>query len=170
MTTIVGKVNESEIILAADSKAVWGNFQYECSKNNPKIHKVNENFGFGIAGIVLESNLFLAYVKQKPLKSFIYSGILSYLAKFQEWKEEHVPEALKEEMDSEYLIYCGGILYTYTLTNGFYEVDDYWVIGSGSCYATTALYLGFDYDRSIKVAENFDTYTGGEIKVLRFKK
>jgi hypothetical protein len=127
--------------------------------------------GKTLAGDTLATGTFnRRVVKIWELRPGVYfggCGLHSEVFEVKEWlryeKREERPE-VKE---------CVGILIrngkAYRIEENLMEVpiiEDFHAVGSGACFAITAMYLGCNAEQAVDIASKFDEATGGDIMTI----
>lgn len=134
MSVVAAKVYDDRIVMSADSILTNG-YEKEPNVNFAKIAKINDMILGGV-GYGDEQSLMWNH---QPVEA-----ILNYIIEFSKWKNTLIGDGL-------FLIAYKGHLF-HICKFMVREIKDYFAIGAGAPYATTALYLKHDPEESVKVA------------------
>jgi ATP-dependent protease HslVU (ClpYQ) peptidase subunit len=143
MTTIAYK----DGVLACDGRLVDGNDM--CASNTyNKLHSFTYNkqrICYGIAGSAADKDML-----EKNIKSWLDGEIVF----------DHAPEIRA-------LVVHNKKLYLYE-SGGFMPITDkHFAIGSGQTPASVAMRLGASAKEAIKIASDYDCFTGGKLRTMK---
>ena len=134
MSVVAVKVYEDKIEIASDSITLFGNLTIV--DKFTKLDKVNSMI-IGFVGYLEEGSLMRHYASTRKPKSNRESDILDFMVEFAEWKQSKTKTF---SLSNCYIIvYEKKVFYTQDFLVS--EISDFFAIGAGQDFATTALYL-----------------------------
>lgn len=165
MTTIAFKKEEDEIIVAADSQVTMGS-----KKMRLKETKIFEKNGivYGFAGSLCVLNTFRNADLPRPTDEdgslFIQEKLLPKIKKvYKKVQKGLFDKESKDDLDLMIILTFNSRIFTIDWDSCIVEYDNFYSIGSGSTYALGALSAGASAEDSIKIASQYDIYSGFEI-------
>jgi ATP-dependent protease HslVU (ClpYQ) peptidase subunit len=168
MSVVAVKINQNEINISSDSIIILDDSGLKINDKHSKLTFL-ENIGLiiGDVGDANESQLFINYVKKNYNDINDYDDLCDFIAEFNFF----IKEKLNALSENQYIIIDKNLNKVY-LIQGFYvrEVNEYFAIGSGSPYAFSALYLGFDTEKAVEVACQFSNNCSLPIMTYKIKK
>lgn len=172
MTTVVAVQEKGNVVFASDSQTSWGSRK---SHSADKIFK-NGALVIGAAGDVRVANVFEAAELPQPAASLRKRGDI------YRWLVNTLVPALQEalenakaltEMNGEagnrgaFLIAVNGQVFEvssdFAVTS---ERNGLYAIGSGGAVAIGALAAGATPQEAVKIATQYDAYSGGQVRVV----
>lgn len=163
MSVIAAKVDEKEIVMAADSIVVKG-----WSKRNSNFAKIAEINGMivGGTGTAQELSVMWHYMRTHQPASATEKDVLTFIVEFAQWKNNM---GSGSNVDNTYLLIYDGHLFE--IEHMFvHEIFDYIAVGAGEDFANAALYLGHTPREAVNVACELSCYVCEPIIEYRMSK
>lgn len=160
MSVVAAKVYDDRIVMSADSILTNG-YEKEPNVNFAKIAKINDIILGGV-GYGDEQSLMWLYMENHQPVEANEREILNYIIEFSKWKNTLIGNGF---LRNEFLIAYKGHLF-HICKFMVREIKDYFAIGAGAPYATTALYLKHDPEESVKVACDICYFVSEPIKTF----
>jgi ATP-dependent protease HslVU (ClpYQ) peptidase subunit len=164
MTIVAAKKypDSKKIIFSSDNLVVAHNCTKETShgigKPSIKLLQTTDMI-IGGSGNLVDITLLFMYAKTNKPHDTKLESIVKWLTEF--YKVDR-PGFTPSDYN-QYLLAFKDKLFNISDLYHVQEVAEFYTIGSGSRYAQAALYLGFDTDRAVETACEFDTGCGGDI-------
>jgi len=166
MSIISVRKENNKITIASDSQTTLGIMKFDNSQNGKSISKLEQfdDLIIGSVGYTKMIGLISLFLETNKLKVANEREVLRFFRAFETWAKKESDEKVEFNQNTFLLIFENKIFefQNYCIR----EIFDFWAIGSGSCWALTALYLGSDVKKSVEVACEFDLYCGGKINEL----
>jgi len=164
MSVACVKLYDDTIVLGADSIMIYGDMQEK--NKDAKIRKINDYSGFASAGFAKEIEFFNIFCKTHQPSRNTIEGIIDYFFEFSNWKKKKIDD---DKIDNQYIFVYKGKSYSFYEYH-VVEIKDFYAIGAGYQYATTALYLNHTVEQAIKISCSLSIYCEMPANIFEFHK
>ena len=164
MSVACVKLYDDTIVLGADSIMIYGYMQEK--NKDAKIRKINDYSGFASAGFAKEIEFFNIFCKTHQPSHNTIEGIIDYFFEFSNWKKKKIDD---DKIENQYIFVYKGKSYSFYEYH-VAEIKDFYAIGAGYQYATTALYLNHTVEQAIKISCSLSIYCEMPANIFEFHK
>ncbi len=164
MSVACVKLYDDTIVLGADSIMIYGDMQEK--NKDAKIRKINDYSGFASAGFAKEIEFFNIFCKTHQPSRNTIEGIIDYFFEFSNWKKKKIDD---DKIENQYIFVYKGKSYSFYEYH-VVEIKDFYAIGAGYQYATTALYLNHTVEQAIKISCSLSIYCEMPANIFEFHK
>jgi ATP-dependent protease HslVU (ClpYQ) peptidase subunit len=163
MSIIAVKVNKDKIKIASDSQSTRG---FEKENADTKIIQ-SDDLIVGCVGLTKVRYLLELFLETNKLKDNSEREVARFFNEFDKWLRIETNGSVNFQNNEFLLIKNKKVMYF----NNFEieEVKTFYCIGSGRIWAFTALELGADIEKAIRIACDYSLYCSGAVKLIEIE-